>query len=201
MAKIFAFAGSLREHSLNKRVLNVAVEGARAAGGDVTVIDLRDCPMPVYNADDHARNGFDANARRFQELLGEHDGFIVASPEYNGSIPGGLKNAIDWASRKSEKYELNQVFKNKWGAIITAGPGSFGGLRCLGHLRGVLSIMGVTVLPMEIAVTFAGQKFDGDGEEMNDEKTKKQLENLGSSLVEMLKKTHPDEKTVSPLTP
>ena len=189
MAKILAFAGSLREHSLSRRVLMVAVEGARVSGGDVTVIDLRDYPMPIYNADDHVRNGFDINALRFQDLLGEHEGLLIASPEYNGSIPGGLKNAIDWASRKSEKYELNQVFKNKWGALITVSPGSFGGLRCMAHLRGVLSIMGVIVLPMEIAVTFAGQKFEGDSEEMTDEKTRKALETIGASLVEMIDKT------------
>jgi chromate reductase len=193
MAKILAVAGSLREHSLNKRVLKIAVEGARAAGGDVTVVDLRDYPMPIYNADDHERDGLDPNAMKFQEMLAEHDGLLIASPEYNGSLPGGLKNVIDWASRKSDKFELNQVFKNKWGGIITAGPGSFGGLRCLGHLRGVLSIMGVTVLPLEIAVTFAAQKFEGDGEEINDEKIKKLLETLGATLVEMIRKTHSDE--------
>lgn len=192
MAKILAFAGSFREHSLNRRVLKIAVEGARAVGGDVTVADLREYPLPIYNADDIEKNGFDANALKFQELLNEHDGLVIASPEYNGSVPGGLKNVIDWASRKSEKFEMNQVFKGKCAAIITASPGSFGGLRCLGHLRGVLSIMGVNVLPMEIAVTFAGQKFDGDGEEMTDEKMKKVLQTLGGSLVEMMKKTHPD---------
>lgn len=191
MPKILAFAGSLREHALSKRILKVAVEGSRRAGGDVTVIDLADFPMPIYNADDHARNGFDANALKFQDLLGEHDGLLLSSPEYNGSFPGGLKNAIDWASRKSDKYELNQVFKNKWGALITSSPGSFGGLRCMAHLRLVLSIMGVFVLPTEIAVTFASQKFDGDSEEMTDEKTKKTLETLGASLVDMIKKTHP----------
>ena len=190
MPKILAFAGSLRENALSKRVLNISVEGARAAGGEVTLIDLQDLPMPIYNADDHVQKGFDPNAQKFQDLLGEHDGLIVASPEYNGSIPGGLKNAIDWASRKSEKYELNQVFKNKWGAIITASPGSFGGLRCMAHLRAVLSIMGVIVLPTEIAVTFAGQKFDGDRDVMTDEKTKTALETLGRTLVEMVKKTN-----------
>jgi len=189
MPKILAFAGSLREHSLSKRVLSVAVEGARAAGGDVTVIDLIDFPMPIYNADEHARNGFDANALKFQDLIGEHDGLLISSPEYNGSIPGGLKNAIDWASRKSDKYEVTQVFKNKWGAMIASSPGSFGGLRCLAHLRAVLSIMGVIILPMEIAVTFAAQKFEGDGDVMTDEKTKATLETLGRTLVEMISKT------------
>ncbi|MEP7077362.1 MAG: NAD(P)H-dependent oxidoreductase [Acidobacteriota bacterium] len=190
MPKILAFAGSLREHSLNKRVLNVAVEGARAAGGDVTVIDLRDYPMPIYDEDDHKQNGFDPNASKFQDLLAENDGLMISSPEYNGSIPGGLKNAIDWASRKSEKYGLTEVFTDKGGAIITASPGSFGGLRCLAHLRGVFSLLGVHVLPMEIAVSFAAQKFDGDGVEMTDEKTKKLLELQGASLVAILRKTH-----------
>lgn len=142
------------------------------------------------------KNGIDANASKFQEILHEHDGLLIASPEYNGSIPGGLKNAIDWASRKSEKFGQIEVFKGKTAAIITASPGSFGGIRCLAHLRGVLTIMLVNVLPTEIAVTFVGEKFNGDSGEMTDEKTKKILENLGASLTEMLKKTHgTSEKT------
>ncbi len=183
MTKILAFAGSLRKNSLNKRVLNVAVEGARNAGGSVTVIDLADYPMTVYNADDHESNGFDANASRFQDILNEHNALLIASPEYNASLPGGLKNAIDWASRQSDKFAMGEVFKGKTAAIISASPGSFGGIRCLSHLRGVLTILGINVLPSEIAVTFAAAKFDGDGTVMTDEKTKKLLENLGASLV------------------
>ncbi len=183
MAKILAFAGSLRKHSYNKRVLNVAVAGAREAGGDVTVVDLVDLPMPIYNADVHERDGFDANALRFQELLNAHEGFLIASPEYNGSIPGGLKNAIDWASRQSENYKMNAVFAGKTAALITASPGAFGGLRCLQHLRGVLTIMGSWVLPAEIAVRFVGQKFDGDAVEMTDEKMLSILRGHGAALV------------------
>ena len=197
MAKILAFAGSLRRNSLNKRVLNIAVEGARKAGGTVTVIDLADLPMAVYNADDHETNGFDANALRFQDILKEHDGLLIASPEYNASLPGGLKNAIDWASRKSDKFAMGEVFKGKVAAMITASPGSFGGIRCLSHLRGVLSILGINVLPSEIAVTFAGDKFEGDSTEMTDEKMKHILEKLGAELVSMLKKTHGDVGFVS----
>ena len=197
MAKIVAFAGSLRKNSYNKRVLNVAVEGAKNAGGDVTVIDLADYPMAIYNADDHEANGLDPNALRFQEILKDHDGLLIASPEYNASLPGGLKNAIDWASRKSEQFAMGEVFKGKTAAMITASPGSFGGIRCLGHLRGVLSILGVNVLPSEIAVTFAADKFEGDGSEMTDEKMKHILESLGADLVAMLKKTHGDVGFVS----
>ncbi len=197
MPKILAFAGSLRKHSLNRRLLNVAVEGARSAGGTVTVVDLGDFPMAIYNADDHENTGFDVNALKFQELLKAHDGLLIASPEYNGSLPGGLKNAIDWASRKSDKFGMGEVFKGKVAAMITASPGSFGGIRCLSHMRGVLSILGVNVLPSEIAVTFAGEKFDGDGTEIIDEKMKHILEKLGAELVAMLKKTHGDIGFVS----
>lgn len=187
MTKILAFAGSLREHSYNKRVLNIAVEGAREAGGDVTIVNLREYPLPVYNADDVEKNGFDPNAVALQDILKQHDGLLIASPEYNGSIPGGLKNMIDWTSRKNDKYGMYEVFKSKTAAMITASPGQFGGLRCLGHLRGVLTIAGVWVLPAEIAVSFVGDKFDGDGTEMTDEKMKGILKNHGASLATALK--------------
>lgn len=188
--KILAFAGSLREHSYTKRVLKTAIKGAEKAGAEVTFIDLRDFPMPIYNADEHSEHGFDDNALRFQKLLGEHDGFLISSPEYNGSIPGGLKNAIDWASRASDEFGQIEVFKGKTAAIMTASPGAFGGIRCLAHLRGVLTIMLVSVLPMEIAVSFVRDKFEDDSDEMTDEKMKGVLENLGATLTETLRKIH-----------
>ncbi|MEJ7578053.1 MAG: NADPH-dependent FMN reductase [Pyrinomonadaceae bacterium] len=122
---------------------------------------------------------------------------MIASPEYNGSFPAALKNAIDWASRPSDEYERDKVFRGKFAAIMTASPGSFGGIRSLAHLRGVLMSIGVEVLSAEIAVSFVGDKFDGDGEEMTDEKTKNTLEKLGASLVEMLGKTHGEIKFMS----
>ena len=186
--KILAFAGSLRSASLNKRVLKTAIKGAEKAGAEVTYIDLRDHPMPIYNSDDHERDGFDENALKLQGLLTEHDGLLIASPEYNGSLPAALKNAIDWASRQSDKYERSKVFPGKVAAMMTASPGSLGGVRSLAHLRGVLTSVGVIVLPQEIAVTFAEDKFTGGGEEMTDERTRGNLEALGASLVEMLRK-------------
>ncbi len=184
-----AFAGSLREHSLNKRVLKTAIKGAESAGAEVTYIDLRDYPMPIYNSDDHERDGFDEKALKLQGLLTGHDGLLIASPEYNGSLPAALKNAIDWASRQSDQYERGKVFKGKVAAMMTASPGSLGGVRSLAHLRGVLTSVGVIVLPQEVAVTFAEDKFAGGGEEMTDERTRGNLEALGASLVEMLRKT------------
>jgi chromate reductase len=183
MPKILAIAGSYREHSYSKRVLAIAADGARAVGAEVTVVDLRDFPIPIYDADMPNGGGFDENALRLQDMMAEHDGFLIASPEYNGSIPGGLKNAIDWVSRANHKYTMNATMKGKTAALITASPGQFGGLRCLTHLRGCFTIMGVHVLPMEIAVPFVGQKFEGDGKEMTDEKTKSILEGLGAALA------------------
>lgn len=195
--KILAFAGSLRENSYNKRVVKIAAEGARNADAEVTYIDLRRFPMPIYDADEHAQNGFPESALKFQRLLSEHEGILISSPEYNASLPGGLKNAIDWASRASDEFGQIEVFKGKTAAIMTASPGSFGGIRCLNHLRGVLTIMQVQVLPTEIAVTFVRDKFEGDGEEMTDEKMKGILQNLGASLVEMLRKIHGDVRAAS----
>lgn len=186
MPKILAIAGSYREHSFNKRVLNVAANGARAVGADVTIVDLRDFPLPAFDSDVVESNGFDANALRLQDIFDDHDGFLIASPEYNGSIPGGFKNAIDWASRASDKYKMYEPIKGK-AALMTASPGQFGGIRCLAHLRRVFTIMGVNVLPTEIAVTFVGQKFDGDSAEMTDEKTQSFLESLGATLAGVLK--------------
>ena len=195
--KILAFAGSLREHSFSKRVVKTAVKGAETAGAEVTYVDLRDFPMPIYNADDHEQNGFDENALKFQKILNEHNGLLICSPEYNGSLSGALKNAIDWASRKSDEFKMGEVFGGKVGAIMTESPGAFGGLRCLGHLRSILSILGVNVLPSEIAVSKVHEMFDGDGAAMTDEKMKKLLEDLGASVVDTLGKLHGEIEVVT----
>ena len=194
--KILALAGSLRENSYNKRVVKTAIKGAEDAGATVTYVDLRDFPMPIYNEDDHKKDGFSPNALKLQKIFGEHDGLLIASPEYNGSIPGGLKNAIDWVSRASDEFEMNEVFRGKVAALMTASPGAFGGIRCLAHLRGVLSILLVNVLPSEIAVAQVSKMFDGDKEEMTDEKMKSVLEKLGASLTDMLQKTHGEIEVV-----
>jgi chromate reductase, NAD(P)H dehydrogenase (quinone) len=195
--KILAFAGSLREHSYSKRIVKTAIKGAENSGAEVTYIDLRDFPMPIYNADDHEQNGFDENALKLQRLLMEHNGFLIASPEYNGSLSGALKNAIDWTSRPNDEFKMGEVFSGKVCAIMTESPGAFGGLRCLGHLRSIFSILGVNVLPSEIAVSKVHEMFDGNDETMTDEKMKNLLENLGASLVAVIKKLHGEIEVVT----
>ena len=189
-ARILAFAGSLRQHAYSKRVVKIALKGAENAGAEVTYIDLGDYPMPLYNQDDHEELGFHGNALRLQNLIAQHDGFLIASPVYNGSLSAVLKNTIDWASRKSDQYEMGQVFAGKVAAIMASSPGSLGGIRALVHLRGVLTALRLIVLPQEISVPFAGDKFNGNEDEMIDEKVKRNLENLGASLVETLQRLH-----------
>ncbi len=202
--RILAFASSLRQHSFNKRVLKVAVNGAEKAGAEVTYIDLNDFPMPIYNADDQEKNGFSKQTLRLQELLSRHDGFLIATPSYNGSLPAVLKNVIDWTSRPNEMYQKADIYPGKVAAIMSASPGSLGGVRALAHLRDVLTSVKVHVLPSEVAVPFVGDKFDGNGAEMVDDQMKKSLENLGTSVVEMLRKTRyessfvPDNHSYAP---
>ena len=195
--KILAFSGSLREHAYSKRVVKTAIKGAENAGAEVTYIDLRDFPMPLYNADEHEKNGFDENALKLQRLLSDHNGLLIASPEYNGSLSGALKNAIDWTSRPSGEFKMGEAYGGKVGAIMTESPGAFGGLRCLGHLRSILSILGVNVLPSEIAVSKVHEMFDGNGEAMTNEMMKGLLENLGASLVDTLQKLHGEIEVVT----
>src|SRR5919198_2770214 len=99
--KILAFAGSTRTESFNKKLVRVAVAGARAAGAEVTLIDLRDFPMPLYDGDLEAKEGLPANARKVKDLFLAHQGLLLSCPEYNSSITGVLKNTIDWVSRQA----------------------------------------------------------------------------------------------------
>ena len=95
MPRILAFAGSTRVDSFNKRLVKIAASGAQAAGADVTVLDLREVPLPLYDGDLEARQGLPENAKKLRALLIGHDGLLISSPEYNSSITGVLKNAID----------------------------------------------------------------------------------------------------------
>jgi chromate reductase, NAD(P)H dehydrogenase (quinone) len=97
--RILAFAGSLRVDSWNKKLARLAAEGAKAAGAEITLADLRDMPMPVFDEDLEKRDGMPEGAKKFKALLLDHHGLLIASPEYNSSLSAALKNAIDWASR------------------------------------------------------------------------------------------------------
>ena len=161
--KILAFAGSTRTASYNKQLVRIAAQGARAAGAEVTRIDLRDYPMPLYDGDLEAADGPAETVRALKALMVAHDGFLIASPEYNSGFSGVLKNAIDWVSRPTTGEPALIAFTGKVAGLLSASPGRLGGLRGLVHLRLVLGNIGVLVIPDQVAVAEAGKAFADDG--------------------------------------
>ena len=165
-SRILAFAGSLREGSLNKKLVRLAAGAARDAGAEVTEIDLRDYPMPFYDGDIESREGIAGHAGRFKALMLAHDGMLIATPEYNRTISGVLKNAIDWASRAAPGEPGLAAFTGKTIGIMSASPGAIGGLVALMHLRGVLGTIGSLVVPQQLALAKAGEAFDEAGRQL-----------------------------------
>lgn len=187
-SKVLVFAGSTRSGSFNKKLANLAAEAALAAGAEIAVLDLRDLALPLYDGDLEDAQGLPEGAKRFKKLLREHDGFLIASPEYNSSITGVLKNAIDWASRAETDDEPPLVaFRGKVAVLMSASPGGLGGLRGLVHLRAILGNIGVIVLPDQVAIPAAHEAFDDAGR-LKDEKKSKQVTALARGLVEFLRK-------------
>ncbi len=187
--RILAFAGSTRTDSFNKKLIRIAVKGAQAAGAEVTLIDLRDYPMPLYDGDLEAKEGIPPNGRKFKELLLAHQGLLLSCPEYNSSISGVLKNAIDWASREAPGETPLACFKGKTAALMSASPGGLGGLRGLVHVRSILGNIGVLVLPDQVAVPKAHEAFQLDGS-LKDPKQQAAVEKLGLDLAALLQKLH-----------
>ena len=189
MTKILAFAGSSRKDSFNKKLLSIAAQGAVSAGAEVTIIDLADYPAPIFNQDLEMKHGIPDKAREFKNLLIAHDGFLIASPEYNSGFSPLLKNMIDWASRKESDNEPPlQAYKGKFAVIMAISPGALGGLRGLVFLRMLLNNIGVTVLPEQLAVPLANKAFADDGS-LVDEQQQQTVLNLGLILAGMLKAT------------
>ncbi|NJK63344.1 MAG: NAD(P)H-dependent oxidoreductase [Synechococcaceae cyanobacterium SM2_3_1] len=185
--KILAFAGSAREASFNKKLVQIALEGAKAAGADTTFVDLKDFPMPLYNGDLEAAQGLPATVKQFKDLLKGHQGFLLSCPEYNGSITPLLKNAIDWASRP-EADELSLVcFKGKVAALLATSPGGLGGLRGLVHVRAILEGIGTIVIPDQKAISNAHEAFTELGQ-LADSKQMMAVRSIGEKLAEVTTK-------------
>ena len=189
MPRILAFAGSTRKDSFNKKLVKIAAAAARTAGAEVTLVDLRELPMPLFDGDLEQAEGIPAHALTFKELLRSHQGLLIASPEYNSAISGVLKNAIDWASRSSPGEPPLACFTGKVAVLMSASPGALGGLRGLVHLRMMLNNIHVLVLPTQVAVPKAHEAFNADGA-LNDAKQQGAIEQLGRDLTAMLVKLH-----------
>jgi chromate reductase, NAD(P)H dehydrogenase (quinone) len=180
--KILAFAGSVRRDSFNKKLAGIAADGARGAGAEVTLIDLRDYMLPVFDQDYEREAGTPENARRLKALFLANDGLLIASPEYNSSITPLLKNTLDWVSRPQPGEPPLAAYTGKVAGLVSASPGALGGLRGLVHVRAILGNLGVLVIPEQLAVPRAGDAFNDDGT-LRDPKQHAGVEGVGRALA------------------
>ncbi len=151
-------AASLREHSLNNKLASLAARTIEANGGDVDFALMKEFDCPSYNGDVQDRDGFPPGAQEFNRRLELCDGFVIASPEYNGSMPGVLKNTIDWVSRFQP-----QPFNELYGLLLSASPSMAGGNRGVWALRVPFEHLGARVYPDMFSLARAHEAFDGEG--------------------------------------
>ena len=185
--RILALAGSTRRESFNKKLVKIAAAGARAAGAEVTIVDLRDLALPLFDEDLEAAEGLPPNARKLKDLFLAHQGLLISSPEYNSSITAVLKNAIDWVSRPVPGEAPLGCFVNKVAALMSASPGALGGLRGLVTVRSILSNIKVLVMPDQVAVPKAHEAFNADGT-LKDAGQQGAVEKLGGDLAAILRR-------------
>jgi NAD(P)H-dependent FMN reductase len=157
--RLLIVPGSARNGSLNKALAQAAADAARAAGAAVTLVDLRDFPLPVYDGDLEIRDGVPAPARELGKIFRAHAGVLFVSPENNASIPALLKNTLDWMSR----LRGEDPFAGRVAGLMAASPGALGGLRGLVHLRQTLQALNMLVITEQFALPRANQAFDTEG--------------------------------------
>lgn len=174
--KILAFAGSLRGGSFNRKLVAVAAEALRGQA-EVDLLDLREIPMPPYDGDIEAKDGLPEGARLFKQRIAAADALLICSPEYNWSIPGTLKNVIDWASRGD-----GNPFKGKVAQLMGASPGAYGAVRSALALRQVLCALAVFVLPTTVQIARANEAFDPAGR-LVDPRSQAQVEKACAELL------------------
>lgn len=188
--KILIFAGSTRTGSFNKMLAKLGAEAVKTAGGEATLIDLRDFPMPLYDGDLEEKDGLPTNAEKLREIFIAHQGLLLSCPEYNSSISGVLKNTIDWMSRPNPKKPNEKpliCFSGKIVSLLSASPGALGGLRGLVTVRSILGNIQCVVLPEQLAVSKADEVFDGGGR-LKDPKQQAVLERIANTLVKTVGK-------------
>ena len=159
--KILVIPGSLRTGSLNAKLAAAAAYQFAQAGAEVTRISLADFPLPIYDGDLQSKSGVPKHAINLKRMIGAHHGVLMVTPEYNSSVPPLIKNTIDWVTRVQDAHETKgQVFRDRPFAIAAASNGRLGGTRCLAALRLVLSACRATVIPNQLALSFANDAYD-----------------------------------------
>ena len=159
--KILVIPGSLRTGSLNVRLAAAAAYEFAQAGAEVSRISLGDFPLPIYDGDLHSKSGVPKNAINLKRMIGTHHGVLIVTPEYNSSVPPLVKNTIDCVTRVQDAHETRgQVFRERAFAIAAASESRFGGARSLAALRLILTACYATVIPNQLALSFASEAYD-----------------------------------------
>jgi NAD(P)H-dependent FMN reductase len=185
--RVLALAGSVRRGSFNARLLELAVAGAEAAGATVVTLDLAQYTLPIYDSDFEAGHGLPEPARQLKGMLRAHAGLLIASPEYNGSMPPLLLNAFAWAARPEAGEERGDVFKGKAAGLLSASPETLGGMRGLAQLSAVLGNLGVLVVPYPISVPDAAHAFAAEGG-LVDKKLEARVRGIGEAVAQQAAK-------------
>jgi chromate reductase len=178
--RILAFSGSARLESLNRKLLAVAVQAVRATGAEVTLLDLNDYVLPLYHGDLEDAEGLPANAVKLIELITQHAGLLVASPEYNSMFTPLLKNTIDWCTRGEENPFIGKV-----AAVVSASPGPLGGVRSMQLAKQLLLHLGCHVVPAQCTLAKAHEGFDEAGH-LKDPHRQKSVEAVAAGLFQLV---------------
>jgi chromate reductase len=182
--RILIFSASLRQDSLNKRLAELAASVVAENGGVADLTDMSSFDCPSYNQDLESESSIPAGAEEFKNRILANDAFIISSPEYNGSMPGLLKNSIDWVSRFRP-----QPFNERHALLMSASPSMGGGNKALWSLRMPLEHLGANVFPNMFSLAIAHKAFSAEGEIADKTLAKRFEENLVAfmSLVEAAK--------------
>ncbi|WP_280820776.1 NADPH-dependent FMN reductase [Pseudaminobacter soli (ex Li et al. 2025)] len=182
--RILVFAGSLRTGAYSIRTADTAQRELALQGAEVTRISLADYPLPIMDQDLEKEEGIPENAFRLGHQIAAHDGFLIASPEYNSSIPPLLKNAIDWVSRiHKEGGKPFHPYSGKVAALCSSSDGNLGGVRGLYHLRSVLMNCQVEIITPQCSVPHVSEAFDENGQ-FKEERLRHAMEKVASTLIE-----------------
>ncbi|MDX8442275.1 NADPH-dependent FMN reductase [Mesorhizobium australafricanum] len=182
--RILVFAGSVRTGAFSGRTADVAQKELAMQGAEVTRISLGDYPLPIMDEDLEKDKGIPENAVKLGRQIAVHDGLLIATPEYNGSIPPLLKNAIDWVSRiRRDGDRTSRPLAGKPVGLCSSSEGKFAGIRCINHLRAVLVRCQMEVITPECSVAGADEAFAEDGQ-FRDDRQHRSMERLCRTLIE-----------------
>ncbi|WP_157014230.1 NADPH-dependent FMN reductase [Mesorhizobium xinjiangense] len=182
--KILVFAGSIRTGAYSIQTADAAMKELAVQGAEVTRISLADYPLPIMDEDLEKEHGIPENAMKLGRIFAAHDGILIASPEYNSSIPPLLKNTLDWVSRiRKDGGRTFKPYEGKVAALCSSSDGNFAGARGLYHLRSVLMNCRVEVITPQCSVARASQAFDIDGN-LKEERLQSMMRNVCATLIE-----------------